>query len=228
MSSQTHPAVATLQEIFAEQANPGDAEIMQGYMKDVAPFYGIKAGPRRALQKEVWREHTMPTPGREIETFATQLFALPQRELHYAALEALQESRKHWTGAELPLFETLLRTKPWWDTVDVASTKLVAPFFQKFPAAMHATARRWNADDSFWIRRASIIFQIPYKQKTDVDLLFENIRTCAHEKEFFIRKGIGWALRGYAKAAPEVVQGFVDATPLSALSKREATRRMVE
>ena len=226
MLEPPHPAIAILQEIFDGQANPADAEIMQGYMKDVAPFYGIKAGPRRALQKEVWREHAIPATGAEMHAFARRLFSLPQRELHYAALETLQASKKFWTGGEISLFDTQLRTTPWWDTVDVISTKLVAPFFQSFPAQMQAIARRWNSDESFWLRRASIIFQIPYKKKTDEALLFENIRQCAHEKEFFIRKGIGWALREYAKSAPETVQVFVETTPLSALSKREATRRM--
>lgn len=225
--STAHPAISTLQEVFAEHANPADAVIMQGYMKDVAPFYGIKAGPRRALQKEVWKDHYLPHPGAEMAAFAVDLFALSQRELHYAAIEALQASSKQWTGEELPLFEALLRTKSWWDTVDTISTKLIAPFFQKFPQQMLITARRWNRDESMWVRRASVIFQIPYKNETDESLLFENVRNCAHEKEFFIRKGIGWALSEYAKTAPETVQGFVASESLSALSKREATRRIV-
>ena len=224
--SRLHPAVSLLQEVFGEYANPADAAIMQAYMKDIAPFYGIKAGPRRMLQKEVWKDHALPAAGDEMKTFVTRLLSLPQRELHYAALEALQASKNDWTGDELPLFEMLLRTKPWWDTVDTISTKLIAPFFQKFPAEMHATVSRWNLDESFWLRRASIIFQVPYKKKTDEPLLFENIRRCAHEKEFFIRKGIGWALRNYARTAPKAVREFAEATPLSALSLREAMRRM--
>ncbi len=115
---------------------------MKAYMKNVAPFYGIKAGPRRALQKEVWKDHPLPAPGLDMAAFATHLFSLPQREPHYAAHEALHASHRHWTGDEITLFKTLLRMAPWWDTVDVISTKLVAPFFQKFPGEMRSTARR--------------------------------------------------------------------------------------
>lgn len=221
-----HPAIVALQTVFTEHGNAADAGIMREYMKNVAPFYGIKAGQRRMLEREVWKDYAMPVPGAEMDAFATRLFLLPQRELHYAALEALQVSRKHWLGDEIMLFETLLRTTPWWDTVDVISTKLVGPFFLKYPVEMLATARRWAADDNFWLRRASIIFQIPYKRKTDEVLLFENICTCAHEKEFFIRKGIGWALREYAKTAPEAVLEFAEITPLSTLSKREAMKHL--
>lgn len=41
--------------------------------------------------------------------------------------------------------------------------------------------------------------QLRYKDTTDVDLLFKYIKQLANENEFFIRKGIGWALREYSK-----------------------------
>ncbi len=45
--------------------------------------------------------------------------------------------------------------------------------------------------------------------------------------EFFLRKGIGWALREYAKTDPAWVRAFVEAHPgLSALSRREALRNL--
>ena len=42
-----------------------------------------------------------------------------------------------------------------------------------------------------------------------------------------VRKAIGWALRQYAKTAPEWVEGFVrsNSGALSPLSQREALRR---
>ncbi len=45
-------------------------------------------------------------------------------------------------------------------------------------------------------------------------------------KEFFLRKAIGGALREYSKSAPEVVIDYVDtyADQLSGLSKREALK----
>ena len=47
-----------------------------------------------------------------------------------------------------------------------------------------------------------------------------------HEKEFFIRKAIGWALREYAKTDPGAVADFATANreSLSGLSYREATK----
>jgi 3-methyladenine DNA glycosylase AlkD len=77
-----------------------------------------------------------------------------------------------------------------------------------------------------WLRRASIIFQLGYKERTDTELLFRHIRFNLGSKEFFINKAIGWVLREYAKTDAEVVKRFVSKTELHPLSKREALRRL--
>jgi 3-methyladenine DNA glycosylase AlkD len=48
------------------------------------------------------------------------------------------------------------------------------------------------------------------------------------DAEFFLRKGIGWALRSLAYEAPEQVRRYVrdHAVRLSALSQKEALRRI--
>ena len=59
-------------------------------------------------------------------------------------------------------------------------------------------------------------------------LLFEACAVRAHEQEFFIRKAIGWALRQYARTAPDAVRAFVakQGDRLSGLSKREAMKHL--
>ena len=48
------------------------------------------------------------------------------------------------------------------------------------------------------------------------------------EPSFWLRKGIGWALRRYARTDPAWVRGYVDGLGdrLSGLSRREATRHL--
>jgi 3-methyladenine DNA glycosylase AlkD len=48
-------------------------------------------------------------------------------------------------------------------------------------------------------------------------------------KEFFLRKGIGWALREYAWTDPNEVQRYVaeNADRLSGLSQREALKNVL-
>ena len=58
----------------------------------------------------------------------------------------------------------------------------------------------------------------------DTKLLGEIITALLGSKEFFINKGIGWVLREYSKSNPTWVNDFVNKTPLSNLSRREALR----
>jgi len=51
-----------------------------------------------------------------------------------------------------------------------------------------------------------------------------DVSEVAEEKEFFIRKGMGWALREYSYVNPKAGSRFVHASPLSALTKKEALK----
>lgn len=198
---------------------------MQAYMKGVAPFLGIKTGMRRQLQKEVWKDFSLPARG-DWQAFAAELFSMPEREYHYAALELLQTLGKQWQGDEHHLWEWLIGQKPWWDTVDVIAIKLAGPFFLRFPAEKIQTAQRWVASKQMWLRRAAIIFQNGCKTKTDEALLFYCIKKCKDEGDFFIRKGIGWALREYAKTNGDAVIRLVEQENISGLSRREALKHL--
>ena len=71
---------------------------------------------------------------------------------------------------------------------------------------LHLTLDAWSQADNMWLRRTSLIYQLSFKSQTDAERLFRNVDRLAGEKEFFIRKAIGWALRQYARVAPEAVR----------------------
>ena len=66
------------------------------------------------------------------------------------------------------------------------------------------------------------------KDDTDDDLLTDVIRPNVADRDFFIRKAIGWALRQHAKVDPDFVRVFVDelGDRLSPLSRREALKHL--
>ena len=82
----------------------------------------------------------------------------------------------------------------------------------------------WSTDDNIWLRRVAIDHQLLRKQHTDTALLEKIICNNLGQKEFFINKAIGWALRDYSKTNPEWVQGFIDRYrhKMAKLSLREA------
>jgi len=141
-------------------------------------------------------------------------------------MEIMYRMRKKFTPAHLPLFEKLIQTKGWWDTVDFIAPSLAAFVLKNNPDLIEKTISRWQYHDNMWMRRSAILHQLKYKKDTDEKRLFATCKALAHEKEFFIRKAIGWALREYSKVNPDAVRRFVATTELSGLSQREALKRI--
>jgi len=121
----------------------------------------------------------------------------------------------------------MITTGAWWDYVDEVSHH-VGMLLRSQPEPMKRVMREWSRDKDLWKRRVSIICQISFKRDTDLDLLYSNIEPNLAERNFFIRKAIGWALRAYAWTDPAEVSRYVAAneTRLSGLSKREALKNV--
>lgn len=198
---------------------------MQAYMKDVAPLFGVKATPRRALFKEHLAEHGPPDP-LELPAIVRSAFAAPERELHHTAVDLLVKQARKLSPDDLPWIEELITTKSWWDTVDTLAVHVVGTILKRHPKDVARWNRRWIDSDDLWLNRTAILFQLRWKADTDRALLFANIERHAARKEFFIRKAIGWALRAFAATDPEAVKAFVQAHALSPLSRREALRKL--
>jgi 3-methyladenine DNA glycosylase AlkD len=87
----------------------------------------------------------------------------------------------------------------------------------------------WIEDEYLWIRRVALIYQLLYKEETDKERLFAYCEKTMHEKDFFIRKALGWSLRQYAKTNPQDVSSFISKhrDKLSPLSFREASKSLI-
>lgn len=93
---------------------------------------------------------------------------------------------------------------------------------------MDPLLRKCSVHSNFWFRRAAIIAQLPATTATDTQLLEEILGANFADREFFIRKTIGWALRQYARTDPDWVRDFVASRErqLSPLSRREALKHL--
>jgi 3-methyladenine DNA glycosylase AlkD len=125
------------------------------------------------------------------------------------------------------MLEELIVTGAWWDYVDELA-HVVGDLLSSHPKEMRPMMRAWSKDPNLWKRRVSIICQISFKQDTDLELLYANIKPNLADRDFFIRKAIGWALRAYAWTDPKEIARYVrehDAE-LSGLSRREALKNI--
>lgn len=210
---------------FEKYSDSDRAVRMAAYMKDKFEFYGIPSPTRKSIQNEVFSKYSIKD-SKELESVILQLWDLDQREFIYAAIDLAARNRKVWAPELIVVFEKLLISKSWWDSVDGMTSNCIAPFFKKFPDSKNEWIEKWRIDGNMWLNRVSIIHQLGLKNQTDTDLLTLCILTHSSSKEFFIQKAIGWALRQYAKFNPEWVLNFVEVNPLKSLSKREAVKNI--
>jgi 3-methyladenine DNA glycosylase AlkD len=219
-----HTYIKPLEKLFKSKANPERAEKMSQYMRNQFDYWGIMSPIRKELERQFISENGPPDI-KDLKKITKELWSLPQREYQYTALLLLYRTKRIWREDMIPLFEYLIKTKSWWDTVDGIGPSLAGYYFQKFGGTKETTGK-WIESDNFWFRRSALIFQLKYRDKTDEKLLYSYINKCNHEDEFFIRKAIGWALREHAKRNPESVRKFVANTKLKPLSIREALKHI--
>jgi 3-methyladenine DNA glycosylase AlkD len=222
-----NPYTKSLISVFQENADPENATQMKSYLRDQFEFFGIKTPLRRKLVKD-FNSHNSDLDYSETEHIIFELFAQPQRELHYTAIELSAATKKKWTEESLELFERMILTKSWWDTVDSINSLCLRPFFRRFQVDRYGLTLGWIESDSIWLQRVSLIFQLRLKENTDTDLMTRNILLLNHSDEFFIQKAIGWILRDYGHTNPEWVRRFVSSNELKPLSRREALKKIAK
>ncbi len=202
---------------------------MARYMKSNMPFLGVMKNDRVRALRPVFEQH----PLEDFESWTRAVLELwdgaKYREERYAALDLSGQPRyrKFHSIDALAMYEHIILTGAWWDYVDTAASGRFIHIFERDAKAMTKLMRKWSTrQDSFWIRRAAILSQLKRKEDTDRDLLRACIESNLGDKEFFIRKAIGWALRQLSYVDPKWVREFIRAhdAQMSGLSKREALR----
>ena len=97
----------------------------------------------------------------------------------------------------------------------------------RYPSAVR-TVRRWAKDRDFWVRRTALLsLLLPLRRgEGDFELFTELAVPMLGEKEFFIRKAIGWVLRDVSKKRPELAFGFLHEhiNEVSGLTIREGSK----
>jgi len=219
-----------IREELKRAGDPRKAPIMQAYTKSAMPYHGVNAPLMRSTcrrlfadlefsTEKVWRTHVL-----EIWRGATH------REERYAAIELTGHKRAmpFQTPAAMPLYEEIIVTGAWWDLVDGVASHNVGWILRDHPKLMRRMMLDWSKSRDMWKRRTSIICQLGFKKRTDLDLLYRCIEPSLDSEEFFLRKAIGWALRQYAWTDPAEVKRYVrrNEARLSGLSKREALKNL--
>ena len=198
---------------------------MKQYMRNQFDFFGVTSVPRKELFS-IWKKELPKDLRNELcWELIHELWDMEEREYQYIAMDLLHSWKmvdiREKDGEHLKF---LILNKSWWDTVDLLSSNVLGKFGQKFPVKMLEIIEEWSNEDSFWLHRATIIFQLRYKKNTDLNALTSQIIRFQGYKEFLIQKAIGWSLREYAKTDPNWVINFVEENGIIGLAKREALK----
>jgi 3-methyladenine DNA glycosylase AlkD len=225
-----HELVAAARAGLVAAGDPDAAEAMRAYMKSEMPFRGVAKPARERLLKALVAAHPLDDAA-ELRDAADALWTGARyREERYLAL-GLVGHRRYAGRVEPPWAGTVLRrwivTGAWWDFTDEIANRHVGRLLRAHPDELTPLVRGWIGDADRWLRRTSVICQLGSGPATDLALLTDAIEGNQHDRDFFLRKAIGWALRQHARVDPDWVRRFVAGHPdLSPLSKREALKHL--
>ncbi|HZC71388.1 MAG TPA: DNA alkylation repair protein [Jatrophihabitans sp.] len=219
--------IAAVRAGLHELADPARAPGMAAYMKSTMPCLGVRLPQVRGIVRAAARERPPRTTAELRDTVLKLWREAAYREERYAATALLNAPgvRRLREPDLITLYQELIVTGAWWDHVDEVSGR-VGELLLEFPAQIRPVVAGWQRSTDRWLRRTSIICQRSARDRTDLALLTGAIEANADDRDFFLRKAIGWALRSYAYTDPEWVRAFVSGHKLSPLSVREATKHL--
>ena len=211
-------------------AVPGRAEGARRYLKSTLEFYGTPVPAMRAVVRELRRGHR--GLGRdELLRSVGELWDEPagavvfERRLLAALL--LQAYLPLLRESDVELLERFLREARTWALVDPLAVDVAGPLLHDLPGpAATAVLDRWAGDGDFWLRRSALLAQSARSGPAPTRRFLRYADALLDEREFFVRKAIGWVLRTLSRHDPDAVAGWLlpRAHRASGVTLREALK----
>lgn len=136
------------------------------------------------------------------------------------------------TPADLPWLKQITYEIEGWGLLDYLATRHLGVLALGHRDVVYGEVRRWSGDPWLWTRRASILIHIQpaRKQCLAEDYAWPTFDELLPDRDFFIRKAIGWTLRECGKYYARQVHDFLLAAGerASGLTRREGARNLPE
>jgi len=204
----------------------GRAAAAKAYLKSDLIFWGADLPAIRAAIREFCRAH--PSLSRsQLRAVAESLYRADVHELRAAAIGVLECERATLIDRDLPWLIALVRRSKTWAYVDWIAPKVIGDVIARYPRAKSLLVG-WSNDDDFWVRRTALLAEHDALRRGAGDfVLWSRVAaTMLDEREFFIRKAIGWVLREVSKKRPELTFAFLreHRARVSSLSLQEGAK----
>jgi len=223
--------VEGLTERFREVGTPERASGAKRYLKSDLEFFGVTVPALRRAVRDLLRKYG-DLDREQLVGLVEKLWFRPVYELRRAAVELLVLRSSLLEARDLAVVEDLLRESQTWALVDELAARVASDLYGRFPGELEAELTRWETDRDFWIRRSALLVHlVPLREgRGDFERFTRAADLMLGEREFFIRKAIGWVLRETAKKRPEMVADWLEprAPRAAGLTVREAIKPLPE
>jgi 3-methyladenine DNA glycosylase AlkD len=223
-------AVERLDRELREAATVDRAVHEKAYLRSELVHYGtrvpdVRAALRRLLRSETELDHE------RLNALVSQLWDIPKEQPVYErrlAAALLLDARTGLLRLEdAEFWERLIRQSRTWALVDVLAGNAIGPALDRLAGAERPDGNgfgatvggdpgsrlldRWAVDADFWLRRSALLAHLRplVAGGGDWDRFTRYADVMLDEREFFIRKAIGWVLRDTSRRRPDLVYAWI-------------------
>ena len=218
-----------VRSLLEKSANAKHAAFHKEYHKSSKKFYGLRAKQMTDISKSVFPVK-IKIPKVEVLRLIKELWASDWFEEQAIGLLLLERFAKVLAPNDLPYVKKMIGECEGWGHLDWVATKMLGALALNYGEQIYPKVRTWTKSKHLWTRRASILIHVlpARKKKLNAEYALSTFEELLHEKEFFIRKAIGWTLREISKYYPEVTFEFLKEhkKDASGLTLREGARRL--
>jgi 3-methyladenine DNA glycosylase AlkD len=222
-------AAASIEKQLRAVGTRRRAEAEKRYLRSDLRFLGVTVPDTRAIVRGFLR--ALDRPDRAyVVALARELWSEPVHERRFAAVEFLRANVGLLEAEDMELVERLVRESRTWALVDPLATDVAGGLVLRHDRA-RSTLDGWATDDDFWVRRAALLALMRSLRQGGAFARFSLYADgMLEEKEFFIRKAIGWMLREMSKTRSDEVWKWLAprAHRASGVTLREAVKYLDE
>jgi 3-methyladenine DNA glycosylase AlkD len=218
-------AVGDLETRCREAGSAERAISERAYLKSDLEHFGASVWEIRRIAKDFVTGHLDLTHD-ELTALVRMLWAKPTHECRMAAVMLLNLCARLLGPDDLAEIEAMIRGSHTWAYVDNLAGHSAGSLVVAYPE-IASRIDAWAVDANFWVRRSALLAMIlPLRQGAPLDQFARYADAMLDEKEFFIRKAIGWVLRETSKRRPEDVYRWLlpRANRASGVTLREAVK----
>ena len=196
----------------------------QAYLKSALTHFGTSVPDMRAVVRRHVR--ALAPDHDDVIAICDALWAQPVHERRMAAVELLAFRPALLSVDDLPWIELVLRDCRTWALVDTIAGVVVARIVLDDPLGLDVLDR-WVVDDDVWIRRSAVLgLRSVLRAGRELDRFERYSDLLLGEREFFIRKALGWVAREVGRQQPGAIAAWLRARldRMNGVTIREAVK----